>query len=181
MDLLEFTDCELYFEEAMPARVESLIALASANYGSVEAELGLLQAFLLAPENLAVLVSLYRYYFYQHRLDDAETVAERAMAVTADRLGLPRHWQKLDEGAAAAGAARSFGMLRFYLLALKASAIISLRQGKLDDARQRLEKLMELDSRDQLGAGALMTVLLESDSLPPSTTQPHLAKEIHHG
>lgn len=181
MDLLEFTDCELYFEEAIPAKVESLIAGASASYGSVEAELGLLQAFLLAPENLAVLVSLYRYYFYQHRLDDAETVAERAMAVTADRLGLPRHWQRLDEGAAAAGAARSFGLLRFYLLALKASAVICLRQGKLDEARQRLEKLMELDSRDQLGAGALMAVLLDTESLPPPTPQPHLAKEIHHG
>ena len=72
MDLLDFSDCELYFDVPMPAAAEQLLAQASAEYGDPSAETALLRAHLLAPENLAVLVGLYRYYFYQHRLDDAD-------------------------------------------------------------------------------------------------------------
>ena len=74
MDLLDFSDCKLYFEEPMPAEAERLIAQAASEYGEPGAEMALLRAHLLAPENLSVLVGLYRYYFYQHRLDDALVV-----------------------------------------------------------------------------------------------------------
>src|SRR5574343_1821670 len=98
MDLLDFSDCKLYFEEPLPAEAERLIAQASSEYGEASAEYSLLRAHLLAPENLTVLVGLYRYYFYQHRLDDALVVAERAMQLSGNHLALPNDWQKLDEG-----------------------------------------------------------------------------------
>ena len=79
MDLLDFSDCKLYFEDSLPPEAERLIAQAANEYGEAGAELSLLRALLLAPENLSVLVGLYRYYFYQLRLEDALVVAERAM------------------------------------------------------------------------------------------------------
>ena len=87
MDLLDFNDCKLYFEDPLPAAAEALLALAAREYGEPSAELALLRAHLLAPDNLTVLVGLYRYYFYQHRLEDALQVAERALALDS-RFGV---------------------------------------------------------------------------------------------
>jgi hypothetical protein len=61
MDLLDFAECELYFEEPLSAEAEGLIADAARAYGEQAAERDLLYAHLLAPESLTVLVALYRY------------------------------------------------------------------------------------------------------------------------
>ncbi len=159
MDLLDFSDCKLYFEEPLPPEVESLLAQAAREYGEASAEAKLLRARRLAPENLSVLVGLYRYYFYQQRLEDALPVAERAMQLAARQLGLPADWRQLDENGLGAAAAISFGLLRFYLLALKAASIVMLRLGRIADSRARLTKLAGLDARDQLGAGKLLTLV----------------------
>ncbi|WP_265943066.1 hypothetical protein [Dechloromonas sp. A34] len=159
MDLLDFSDCKLYFEDALPAEAERLIAQASSEYGEDTAELALLRAHLMAPDNLTVLVGLYRYYFYQHRLDDALMVAERAMQLSGRLLGLPPDWRTLDETRLGSAAANSFGMLRFYLLALKAASVVLLRLGQIEASRDRLIKLAGLDCHDHLGAAKLLEVV----------------------
>ena len=159
MDLLDFSDCKLYFEDDLPAEAERLIAQASSEYGEASAELALLRAHLMAPDNLTVLVGLYRYYFYQHRLDDALMVAERAMQLSGRLLGLPPDWRTLDETRLGSAAANSFGMLRFYLLALKAASVVLLRLGQIDASRDRLIKLAGLDCHDHLGAAKLLEVV----------------------
>ena len=164
MDLLDFSDCKLYFEDDLPAEAERLIAQAASEYGEAGAELTLLRAHLLAPENLSVLVGIYRYYFYQHRLEDALVVAERAMQLSGRHLGLPTDWRLLDETRLGSAAANSFGLLRFYLLALKAASVVLLRLGQISESRARLIKLASLDSRDQLGAGKLLEVVDEFQS-----------------
>lgn len=161
MDLLDFSDCQLYFEDALPPEAERLIAQASEDYGSPAAELSLLRANLLAPDHLTVLVGLYRYYFYQHRLEDVLIVAAHAMRVAARHLGIPPDWRQIDEGRLAVAAATSFGLLRFYLLALKAESIVLLRLGRIAESRDRLNKLAVLDSKDHLGAGKLLEVVDE--------------------
>ena len=161
MDLLDFTDCHLYFEDALPPAAERLIAQAAQDYGSPAAEVALLRAHLLAPEHLAVLVSLYRYYFYQHRLEDVLVVAAHAMRIAARHLGIPADWQQIDDARLAKAAATSFGLLRFYLLALKAESVVLLRLGRIAESRARLGKLAALDSRDQLGAAKLLEVVDE--------------------
>lgn len=170
MDLLDFSDCKLYFEDALPAEAERLIAQAASEYGEASAEFSLLRAHLLAPENLSVLVGLYRYYFYQHRLEDALVVAERAMQLSGRHLGLPTDWRLLDETRLGSAAANSFGLLRFYLLALKAASVVLLRLGQISESRARLIKLASLDSRDQLGAGKLLEVVDEFQSTSEETS-----------
>ena len=164
MDLLDFSDCKLYFEDELPAEAERLIAQAAGDYGDPSAELALLRAHLLAPEHLTVLVSLYRYYFYQHRLDEVLIVAEHAMRVSARHLGIPADWRQIDEAQLGSAAATSFGLLRFYLLALKAESVVLLRLGRIAESRDRLTKLATLDSRDHLGAAKLLEVIDEFQS-----------------
>lgn len=161
MDLLDFSDCKLYFEDALPAEAERLIAQAAEDYGSPDAEMALLRAHLIAPEHLTVLVGLYRYYFYQHRLADVLIVADHAKRIAARHLGIPSDWRQIDEAQLGTAAAISFGLLRFYLLALKAESVVLLRLGRIAESRDRLSRLAALDSRDHLGAAKLLEVVDE--------------------
>jgi hypothetical protein len=171
MDLLDFSDCKLYFEDELPAAAERLIAQAAADYGDPAAELALLRAHLLAPEHLTVLVSLYRYYFYQHRLDDVLIVADHAKRISARHLGIPNDWRLIDEAHLGSAAATSFGLLRFYLLAIKAESVVLLRLGRIAESRDRLSKLAALDSRDHLGAAKLLEVVDEFQSENPAPAE----------
>ena len=103
MDLLDFSECKLYFEEDLPPEAEALLAQAAQEYGQPDAEIALLRANLMVPDNLTVLVGLYRFYFYQHRLEEALRVAERAMYLSGRQLSLP-DWESLDESSLAIAA-----------------------------------------------------------------------------
>jgi len=159
MDLLDLDGQQLYFDEPMPENVSQLMMQAAAAYGDGQAENLLLRAFLYAPDNLSVLVALYRTYYYQHRLDEAKQVARRALQVVAKRLDFPNDWKRVDLAELSHAVLKSMGLVRFYLLALKAEAYLYLRLGQLDEGRARLEKVVELDASDHFGAGALLEML----------------------
>ena len=162
MDLLDFEQSELYFDEPLAQDVVRLLEAAADNYGSEEAESLLLRASLLAPQHLMVLVALYRYYFYQHRYEDALLVGECTLAVVGRRLEFPESWMYLNEANLGAGVMRSMGLVRFYLMVLKATGYINLRLGYFEIGQAMLEKLVELDSNDRIGGKALLEVLYQS-------------------
>lgn len=159
IDLLEVGEESLYFDEPCAAEVDALIAQAARHYAEAAAESCLLRAYFLAPEQLSVLVALYRYYFYQHRLEDALLVAERALEVTARRLHLPADWSSIGHVALGEAVMRSMGLLRFHLLVLKGSAVILLRLERLDEARLRLIRIADVDERDVLGVAPLLAMI----------------------
>jgi tetratricopeptide (TPR) repeat protein len=156
MDLLDFEQTDLYFDEPLKPEVARLLQEAGELYGSEEAEAKLLLANFLAPQQLTVLVALYRYYYYQHRLEDALLVAESTLAVAGRRLGFPCSWMFLHLGNLSAGVLRSMGLVRFYLMALKAAGLVNLRLGNRAEGQAMLEKLLELDSHDRIGGRALL-------------------------
>lgn len=158
MDLLEFSDYSLYFDAPLPPRVEALLNEAAAAYAGGAAELPLLRAYVLAPDNLTVLVALYRYFYYQHQLDEAFSIAEKARLAAGAMLGFPGDWRRLDLSWLSDAVRHSMGLVRFCLLALKAEGLLLLRLGKHDEGFARLAKVRELDEADRLGAGALLAV-----------------------
>ena len=99
---------------------------------------------------------MYRYYYYQQRLDDALAVADRALTVSGDMLDFPDSWRALSMPYIGAGAMKSMGLVRFYLLALKAAGYLNLRIGQIDDGIDMLSKVVELDASDRLGAAPLL-------------------------
>ena len=158
MDLMDFEGEELYFEETLPPGVEELLQQAGELYGDGEAEQPLMEALRLAPESLNVLVAVYRFYYYQHRLQDALNIAGLALAVTAGRLGIPYDWNVLTLEHIGAAGPSSMPLVRFHLLSLKAEAYLHLRLGRQAEGRAILEKLLELDSHNRLGARQLLEV-----------------------
>lgn len=160
MDLMDFDQAGLYFDEPLAPAVQGLIAEAGAAYADPAAEALLHKAYFLAPEALMVLVALYRYYFYQHRLDDALIVAGRCLAIVGRRLGFPDEWTRLHPDFLGQAVLRSMGLLRFYLSVLKATGYVNLRLGRMAEGRAQIEKLIELDSHDRFGGKALLDTVV---------------------
>jgi tetratricopeptide (TPR) repeat protein len=112
----------------------------------------------LAPDHAAVLIALYRFYFYKGRLVDALDVA-RACVVKALRENLlGDDWRAVRPGDADFG---DWGALlpRFFLFSLKGYAYLNLRLGALGEGRDAAKKLLSLDPRDRIGAKVLIDVL----------------------
>jgi len=157
--LKELDGAGCYFEESLPDEVAQLLDAAAEQYGEAQAELLLLRAFLRAPDSLSVMVSLYRYYFYQHRLKDALLVAERAIGASADRLGFGCDWPELAMTDLEKRESGSATMTRFYLFALKGAGYLNMRIGNVELGTAMLRKVRELDPADRLGASVLLNVV----------------------
>jgi hypothetical protein len=175
MDLLDFEAGQLYFDEPIDPVASQAIDSAAEHYGEAQSEQQLLRAYFLEPEHPLVLVALYRFFYYQHRLPDALRVAERVLRLTARRLGLPEDWRLLDEARLASGMCESTTLLRFYLLALKGAGYLELRLGENALALARLQKVAAFDDNDRLGARALIDVAREAIENP---NLPETAKSI---
>lgn len=155
MDLLDFTGEDLYFDKPLPAEVSALLQQASKTYGSHAAEQHLLRAYFLEPENFSVLVALYRYFYYQHRYGDAFIVAERTLLVAARQLDINPDWRALTDADLGYGVQRSMALMRFHLHALKGAGYLKLRLGHYQEALDRLQKVVDLDAADRIGAAPL--------------------------
>jgi tetratricopeptide (TPR) repeat protein len=160
MDLQDFEGQDMYFDMPMAAEVEQLIEEASECYGNGDAESKLLRAYVLAPKNLSLLVAMYRFYYYQHRWNDALYIADQAMQVSGEMLDMTTHWRLLTPEHLGGPALRSMGLLRFYFLALKGAGYLCLRMDDREGATERLQKVVELDPQDRLGAKFLLNMAL---------------------
>ena len=159
MDLQDFEGQKLYFDDEVPADVEQLILSASEQYSKGGAESCLIKAYEMAPTNLTVLVALYRFYYYQHRYQDALRIAYESRAAVADEIEFPPHWRELNFSDLANGVLHSFTVVRFYLLALKGAGYLNLRMGNIQEGVAMLNKVIELDNNDRLGARVLLQAM----------------------
>jgi tetratricopeptide (TPR) repeat protein len=160
MDLLDFEAHGLYFEEPDTAGVKEMIASAAESYENGEAELPLLKAFFLAPESLNVLVALNRFYYYQHRLEDALRATLKALAVIRPLIGFPEDWRELKQSHISEVPASLLTQVRLYLFTLKAIGFLNMRMENLDVSQAIFEKLVGLDSRDRIGAKGLLELVI---------------------
>jgi len=145
--------------EGLPPEAERHLEQAGLSYHlDAVAERHLAEAQAIAPDHAAVLIGLYRYFFYKGRLADALAVAEICLEKAARENGLAADWRKVRAGDAAFG--RYDDMLpRFFMFTLKGYAYLNMRLGNLEEGRAAISKLLELDSGDKIGAKVLLDVL----------------------
>jgi tetratricopeptide (TPR) repeat protein len=142
----------------LPPEAERHLQAAGLSYHLDDvAERHLRQAQALAPDHAAVLIGLYRFYFYKGRLGEALAVARLCLAKAARDNALAA-----DGRLEAAGDAQ-FGcwdeiLPRFFLFTLKGYGYLQMRLGNLDEGRAAVVKLLELDPSDKIGARVLLEV-----------------------
>lgn len=143
----------------LPREAQVHLDKAAASYHlSDVAETHLLDAAVLAPGHVAVLIAFYRFYFYKGRLVDALDIARECLAkAMADNM-LGEDWREVAPGEADFS---DWGALhlRFFLFTLKGYAYLNLRLGRIAEGRRAAEKLLDLDSADRIGARVLIDVL----------------------
>lgn len=161
MDLLEFDARDLYYEKEDSQEVQDLIKYAAELYGSGEAELPLLKAYLRAPESLNVLVALNRFYYYQHRLADALLISEKALTLIRQAIAFPQDWQQLEMKHISESPKDLLTQIRLYLFTLKSIGFLNMRMENLDLSRSIFEKLVALDDRDRIGAKGLLELVVQ--------------------
>lgn len=135
-----------------------LIAAGRSYHQEDVAEHHLREARALAPDHAAVLIGLYRFYFYKNRLRDALEIAKICLRKAARDNGIASDWREVRAGDAQFS---SFDAIlpRFYLFTLKGYAYLHLRLGDVDEGRAAALKLLELDPADKLGGRVLLDVL----------------------
>jgi hypothetical protein len=161
MDLLEFEALDLYYEKEDSQEVQDLIKYAAELYGSGEAELPLLKAYLRAPESLNVLVALNRFYYYQHRLAEALLISEKALGLIREGLDFPDDWRQLETTHISESPKDLLTQIRLYLFTLKSIGFLNMRMENLALSRGVFEKLVALDDRDRIGAKGLLELVVQ--------------------
>ncbi|MDP2026578.1 hypothetical protein [Sulfuriferula sp.] len=143
----------------LPQQVEQHLRQAALDYqNDAVAESHLFQAQALAPGHAAVLIALYRFYFYKGRLADALEVAERCLVKAARDNQLTEDWRCVRRGDAEFSSYDAI-LPRFYLFTLKGYAYLQMRLGRLEQSHAALMKMLELDPSDKLNATVLLNVL----------------------
>ena len=122
------------------------------------AEGHLREAETIAPDHAAVLIGLYRFYFYKGRLAEALEVARRCLAKAAQDNDLPSDWRDVTTRDAGFSAYENI-LPRFFLFSLKGYAYLQMRLGQTEEGRRAVLKLLELDPSDKIGAKVLLNVL----------------------
>lgn len=122
------------------------------------AETNLFEAERIAPDHPAVLIGLYRFYFYKGKLTQCLGIAARCIARALRENLLPGDWRQVRASDADFS---DWGAIdvRFLLFSLKGYAYLNMRLGRLEEGREALEKLLELDPLDRIGARVLLNVL----------------------
>lgn len=110
------------------------------------------EAHRAGPRVLPVFYALYKFYFNRKRLDDAERVAQIGLDAAAREGGFSADWRRL---VLCSTDWTKPGAARFFLFTMKALAFINLRRGRLAEARDLLDKLVEIDPLDQVGHGVI--------------------------
>jgi tetratricopeptide (TPR) repeat protein len=143
----------------LPREAEDHLHLAGLSYQLDDvAERHLREAQALAPGHAAVLIGLYRFYFYKGRLAEALEVAELCLEKAARENRVAPDWRAVAPGDAAFGRYENI-LARFYLFVLKGYAYLHMRLGELETGRAAVLKLLELDPSDKIGARVLLGVL----------------------
>lgn len=143
----------------LPEDAEAHLHAASLAYadGAV-AEAHLKAAQGLAPGHVAVLIGLYRFYFYKGRLAEALEVSKECLIKSARDNNFSTDWRDVRAGDADFGRYESLKP-RFFLFSLKGYAYLQMRLGELQEGRAAATKLMQLDPSDKIGARVLLDIL----------------------
>ncbi|HMK88569.1 MAG TPA: hypothetical protein VK446_02900 [Methylocystis sp.] len=145
--------------QGLPFEAEESLELASEAYADSEvAEAHLRRAEEVAPDHAAVLIGFYRFYFYKGRLPEALQIAIRCLQKAARENDIPKDWRQVRATDAVFDSYDEV-LPRFYLFTLKGYAYLQMRLGELEESRDAIMKLLELDPSDKIGAKALLGVL----------------------
>ena len=125
-----FIEERVLFSPNIPTEVNNLLqaAVAASSVDQSRAETLFLQAQTLDSHCLQTYFALYKFYFFQKRLVDAERIVLAGLEEAAKQGGFPNDYRRLVQNEQKWNLYANESTL-FYLYTLKALAFIKLRKG----------------------------------------------------
>jgi Tfp pilus assembly protein PilF len=160
-------DERVLFSPGLPEEINRLLqaGVAASRADTAQAEKRFKEAQRLDRSCLSTYFALYKFYFYQGRLKDAEREVIGALEEASRQGNFPYEYRRLEKQAFRWDMYASEAAL-FYLYTLKALAFIKLRLGQDMEANRILAALAELDPEDRCGASVIMSL---ADALTEQT------------
>ena len=157
MTRVGFIDEAVLFSPDIPEAVNALLqaAVVASRSDKVRAEQLFTEAYQLDKACLQTYFALYKFYFYQARLSEAESFVLAGLEEAARQGGFPSDYRCLYRDKSKWDMYAN-EMTLFYLYTLKALAFIKLRQKQLSQAQVILAMMKELDPEDRSGASVIM-------------------------
>lgn len=154
MNLFTGEESDEYFGSDTPPAVRRLLEQAA---GAPREQVGsiLWTAQATAPDCLSVYYLLYKYHAGRRQFDMAERAALKGLERAASLAGLPVDWRDAKgpgEGGIDFANVPGNSPERFWIFTLKALTFISVRSGRVDEAKAILSKLNELDPTHSVGS-----------------------------
>jgi tetratricopeptide (TPR) repeat protein len=152
------------FGAGLPAEAERHLREAALSYhlGDI-AEQHLFEARRLAPSHVAVLIGLYRFYFYKGRLEETLEIAKTCLTRASIDNSFPLDWREVRRDDADFASYDNV-LPRFFMFVLKGYAYLQMRLGEIEEGREAVQKLLELDPTDKVGARLLLSVLEQREA-----------------
>lgn len=152
-----FIDDAVLFSPNMPQAVNALLqaAVIASRTDKIKAEQLFSQAWQLDKACLQTYFALYKFYFYQARLIEAERYVMAGLEEAARQGGFPADYHRLYQQHDQWDLYTDETGL-FYLYTLKALAFIKLRREQMNLAEDILDKIKVLDPQDRSGASVIM-------------------------
>ncbi|MEM7716666.1 MAG: hypothetical protein AAF349_24425 [Cyanobacteria bacterium P01_A01_bin.68] len=160
---MQNTDTEFSWYE-VPEDVKELLILATDNWENTsESENYINQALAKTDNNIDVLISAYRYFYYKQNYQMALDTAEKVKNKVKETEKLPSDWEKLKPVLIKR---KEEQIIRLYLNSYAATGLILAILGKEQEAKEICNKVKEIDEKNDFGAGILFDILtrpLEED------------------
>ncbi|MGB6300938.1 MAG: hypothetical protein WBF90_32840 [Rivularia sp. (in: cyanobacteria)] len=141
----------------VPEDVKQLLTLAADNWENTsESEKYINQALAKTDNNIDVLISAYRYFYYKQKYQMALETAEKVKNKVKETEKLPDNWEQLKSVLIER---KEEQIIRLYLNSYAATGLILAILGKEEEAKEICNKVKEIDKKNDFGAGILFDVL----------------------
>ena len=141
----------------VPEDVKQLLVLAADSWENTsESEKYINQALVKSDNNIDVLISAYRYFYYKQKYKMALETAEKVKNKVKETEKLPDNWEQLKLVLIKRKEEQN---IRLYLNSYAATGLILAILGKEEEAKEICNKVKDIDEKNDFGAGILFDVL----------------------
>ena len=141
----------------VPEDAKELLILAADNWENTsESEKYINQALAKTGNNIDVLISAYRYFYYKQNYQMALETAEKVKNKVKQTEKLPDNWEQLKPVLIQRKEEQN---IRLYLNSYAATGLILAILGKEEEAKEICNKVKGIDDKNDFGAGILFDVL----------------------
>jgi tetratricopeptide (TPR) repeat protein len=140
--------------------IKQLLLLASENWEYTGlAEKYIKEALSKAEHNLDVLVSAYRFFFYKHQPATALSIVQQVLIAIAKGENLPVEWTQLQPILLQR---KHEPKIRLYLNAYAAKGLVLAQLGKIEEAKEISQKVIEIDNNREFCSTTVFEVITKN-------------------